>query len=126
MWQKVKKTIHDVEGGTVIQIRIPKHFKEDFYEICQQKAINPSYLLRNFIDEFIKENKKEEEFKMTLTEWKEQILEEVEGEVFISCVMEEVPWHKNTKRFQVYNNENTYDKLFDITLDDDENIITIE
>jgi hypothetical protein len=62
----------------------------------------------------------------TLSEWKEEMMEEVEGTVFISCVMQSVPFHQGTKRFQVYNEEGTYDKLFDITLDADENITNIE
>lgn len=53
------------------------------------------------------------------------MLEIVEGIVTISCVMENVPHHDSTKRFQVYNKENTFSKIFDITLDENENIIEI-
>jgi ABC-type uncharacterized transport system permease subunit len=47
----------------------------------------------------------------TLSDWKEEMMEEVEGTVIISCVMQNVPFHPGTKRFQVYNAEGTYDKL---------------
>lgn len=64
---------------------------------------------------------------MKLKEWKDKMMEEVEGTVFISCVMQEVPWHDNTTRYQVYNDEGTYDKLFNIAIDDDgETILSIE
>ncbi len=62
---------------------------------------------------------------MNLTEWKEKMQEEVEGEVFVSCIMEEVPHHPGTRRFQVYNAEGTFDRLFDITLNENEEIISI-
>lgn len=65
-------------------------------------------------------------YKMTLTEWEQQMMEEVEGTVFVSCIMDGVPYHTNTKRYQVYNEEGTYDKVFDITLDSDGYIIDIE
>ncbi len=63
---------------------------------------------------------------MTLTEWKEKMMEEVEGTVIISCVMREVPYHHNASRYQVYNEEGTYDKTFDITVDEDGEITNIE
>jgi hypothetical protein len=62
----------------------------------------------------------------TLSDWKEEMMEEVEGTVVISCIMENVPYHPNTKRFQVYNEEGTFNQTFDITLDADENITNIE
>lgn len=62
----------------------------------------------------------------TLTEWMEQMMEEVEGTVYVSCIMDNVPYHPDTKRFQVYNNEGTFDETFDITLDEDDYIIDIE
>lgn len=62
----------------------------------------------------------------TLTEWKQEMMEDVEGTVFISCIMENVPYHPNTKRFQVYNEEGTFDQTFDITLDEQQNIISID
>jgi hypothetical protein len=58
----------------------------------------------------------------TLQEWEQEMMEEVEGTVFVSCIMENVPYHPDTKRFQVYNEEGTFDQTFDITLDADENI----
>ncbi len=63
---------------------------------------------------------------MNLTEWKEEMLCSVEGETFISCVMEEVPHHPGTARYQGYNTEGTFDKLFDITLDESGEIIKID
>lgn len=63
---------------------------------------------------------------MTINEWKEEMMESVEGTVCISCVMPEVPFHQNTSRYQVYNSEGTYDKLFDITLDAEGNVTNIE
>ena len=62
----------------------------------------------------------------SLNAWMEEMEEKVEGKVFISCVMDKVPGHDNTKRYQVYNEEGTYNKTFDITLDEDKNIISIE
>lgn len=62
----------------------------------------------------------------TLQEWEQEMMEEVEGTVFISCIMENVPYHPNTKRFQVYNEEGTFDQTFDITLDEQQNIISID
>lgn len=66
------------------------------------------------------------EEKITLLEWQEEMMEEVEGNVFISCVMDEVPYHPGTKRYQVYNEEGTFDELFDVTIDDDGLITNIE
>jgi len=62
----------------------------------------------------------------TLTEWVQEMMEEVEGTVFVSCIMENVPFHPNTKRYQVYNEEGTFDQTFDITLDEEQNIINID
>ena len=62
----------------------------------------------------------------TLSDWKEEMMEEVEGTVIISCVMQNVPFHQGTKRFQVYSEEGTFNQTFDITLDADENITNIE
>lgn len=72
-----------------------------------------------------KENKKMKDRK-TLLEWQEEMEQVVEGTVFISCIMDEVPYHPNTKRYNVYNKEETYNEVFDITLDSDEYIIDIE
>jgi len=63
---------------------------------------------------------------MTITEWKEKMMEEVEGTVIISCVMNNVPWHSNTSRYQVYNEEGTFNKLYDITMNSKDEIICIE
>ena len=62
----------------------------------------------------------------TLTEWEQEMMEDVEGTVFISCIMENVPYHPNTKRFQVYNEEGTFNQTFDIALDEGQNIISID
>lgn len=70
--------------------------------------------------------KYEEELRMSINEWIEKMMEEVEGEVFVSCVMEEIPYHNSTKRYHVYNTEGTFDKLFDITIDEEDNITGIE
>ena len=66
------------------------------------------------------------ENKKTLLEWKEQMMEQVEGTVFISCIMDKIPFQENTKRFQVYNEEGTFNQTFDITLDVEGFIINIE
>lgn len=63
---------------------------------------------------------------MTIREWMENMIEEVEGQVRISCVMEQVPWHDNTSRYQVYNEEGTYNELFDITIDNNGKIISVK
>ena len=63
--------------------------------------------------------------KKTIQDWKEEMMEKVEGNVFIGCVMD-WPFHPNTKRFQVYNDERTFDEIYDITTDDDGYIISIE
>ena len=62
---------------------------------------------------------------MTINEWKEEKMAEVEGTVFISCVIQEVPHRPGTSRYQVYNQEGTFDRLFDITIKNGE-IVSIE
>jgi len=64
--------------------------------------------------------------KQTLLEWQQEMMEEVEGNVFIGCIMNEVPHHPGTKRYQVYNDEGTFDEIYDITIDDNGYIINIE
>lgn len=64
--------------------------------------------------------------KQTLTEWMEMMEQEVEGTVFISCIMDSVPYHPNTKRYNVYNEEETFDETYDITLDEEDFIIDIK
>lgn len=64
--------------------------------------------------------------KITLREWEEKMMEEVEGTVFVSCIMDEVPHHPGTKRYQVYNEEGTFNKLFDVTIGEDGLITNIE
>lgn len=54
---------------------------------------------------------------MTIYEWKESMREEVEGTVFISYIGN-VPHHENTSKYIVYNEENTFDRTFDITTDE--------
>jgi hypothetical protein len=63
---------------------------------------------------------------MTLTDWKVKMLEEAEGTVTISRVMDSVPHHENTSRYQVYNEEGSFDKLYDITTGDGGEIISID
>ena len=63
---------------------------------------------------------------MTISEWQEKMMEEVEGTVIVSCVMQNIPWHDNTSRYQVYNEEGTYDQLFDITSDENGEILKID
>ncbi len=63
---------------------------------------------------------------MTVEEWKEEKMAEVEGTVFISCVIQEVPHHPGTSRYQVYNEEGTYDRLYDIATDERGEIINIK
>lgn len=62
----------------------------------------------------------------TLSDWKEEMMEEVPGTVHISCIMDSVPFHQNVKRFQVYNDEGSFNQTFDITLDEEQNITNIE
>ena len=64
--------------------------------------------------------------KQTWLEWQQKMMEEVEGTVFISCIGNSIPYHPGTKRFQVYNEEDTYIEVFDITFDADGYIINIE
>lgn len=66
------------------------------------------------------------EEKITLEVWEENMMEEVEGTVHISCVMQEVPHHSRTSRYQVYNEEGTFDKTYDITIDNKGYITNIE
>lgn len=66
------------------------------------------------------------EEKITLLEWQEEMMQGIEGTVFISCIMDEVPHHPGTKRYQVYNEEGTFNELFDVTIDDDGLITNIE
>lgn len=64
--------------------------------------------------------------KITIQEWEHIMNEQVEGTVFISCIMDSVPHHPGTKRYQIYNEEGSYDEIYDITIDDDGYIINIE
>lgn len=64
--------------------------------------------------------------KKTIQDWKQEMMEEVEGNVFIGCIMNEVPHHQGTKRYQVYNDKGTFDETYDITTDDDGYIIDID
>jgi antitoxin component of RelBE/YafQ-DinJ toxin-antitoxin module len=115
-----------------IHIRINSDLKQQ----AQQHAAETGRTLAGLIEWLLKQELKNNgiaanrqegrKIMKTLTEWKEEMMEEVVGTVEISCIMEEVPHHPGTKRFQIYNQEGTYDKLFDITLDADENIINIE
>ena len=67
-----------------------------------------------------------EKHKITIKEWEHLMVENIEGTVFISCIMDEVPHHPGTKRFQVYNEEGSYDEIYDITTDDNGYIIDID
>ena len=64
--------------------------------------------------------------KQTIQDWKEDMMLEVLGTVFVSCVMDSVPFHPNTKRYHVYNEEGSYNEIYDITIDDDGYIIEID
>lgn len=76
--------------------------------------------------EEIKIQQKGREDMKTLSEWKEKMMEEVEGTVFVFCIMYDVPHHPGTRRYQVYNEEGTFNQTFDITLDANNNITHID
>ena len=50
--------------NTYMQIRMPKEMKDEFQRIANENAQNPSQLVRNWIKDYIEENKKEELNKM--------------------------------------------------------------
>ena len=57
--------------------------------------------------------KKEQKKFETWTKWEEEQLERYGGEVFVSNVMNPIPWHcENSRRYNIYNNED-----LDITVD---------
>ena len=38
--------------------------------------------------------------------WEDEQIEKYEGEVFVSKIMEPIPWHgPNSRRYNIYNNE---------------------
>lgn len=47
----------EVQKNAEIKIRLPKEEKEQFFNVCKSKAVNPSELLRQFITGYIKDNK---------------------------------------------------------------------
>jgi addiction module RelB/DinJ family antitoxin len=44
--------------NTTISIRISQTLKEQFYEICQKKGVNPSDFLRSYIIQIVQEEKR--------------------------------------------------------------------
>lgn len=48
----------DLTADVNYSIRIPKQLREDFKEICQNKLLNPSAVMRDFMIRFIEEHKK--------------------------------------------------------------------
>lgn len=42
---------------TQYQIILHSDTKKEFFRVCEKNAINPSQVVRNFIENFIKENK---------------------------------------------------------------------
>lgn len=48
----------DLSADVNYSIRIPKQLREDFKEICQNKLLNPSAVMRDFMIRFIEEQKK--------------------------------------------------------------------
>lgn len=49
----------EVQKNAEIKIRLSKEEKEQFFEVCKGKAVNPSELIRQFIASYTKENKKD-------------------------------------------------------------------
>lgn len=67
-----------------MQIRMPKEMKDEFQRIANENAQNPSQLVRNWIKDYIEENKKEELNKMlkevdvrVTSEWLQQNIEDL-------------------------------------------------
>ena len=63
---------------------------------------------------------------MNIQEWKESMMETNEGTVEIACVMQNVPHNANTSRYNVYDKECTYSKIYDVTTDADGNVISVD
>jgi len=113
-----------------IHIRI----NSDLKQAAKQHASDTGRTLAGLIEWLLKQELKKHSADRqggrkdmkTLTEWKEEMMEEVPGTVIISCVMQNVPFRQGTKRFQVYNEEGTFNQTFDITLDEEQNIISID
>ena len=105
-------------------IQLKEDQAEELRLLAFETRISESEHIRRALDAYLKNI--EEEVKMTLNEWQEKMMEETEGTVTISCVMQDVPHHENTSRYQIYNEEGTFDKLFDITVNDDGEITNIE
>ena len=52
----------------------------------------------------------------TWWKWEEEQLEKYEGEVFVSKIMDPIPWHSSTsRRYNIYNNEDL-DIIVDVKL----------
>jgi antitoxin component of RelBE/YafQ-DinJ toxin-antitoxin module len=114
---------------------IHARISSDLKKAAQQHAKDTGRTLAGLIEWLLRKELRENgiadrqernETMKTLEEWMEEMMEEVEGTVEISCVMDEVPHHPGTKRFEVYNEEGTFRKLYDITLDEEQNITNIE
>lgn len=46
--------------STVIRARVTEDFKEEFFEIAKKNEHNASYLIRNWMNDYIEQYKKEE------------------------------------------------------------------
>lgn len=62
---------------------------------------------------------------VNLSTWSDMMKDSVEGNVRITRVMQSVPLHEDTVRYQVYNEERTYDEVFDLKMNGDQ-IISID
>ena len=49
------------DNSAPLQIRIPPELKQRFDEVARRKATNKSLLIRNWIQEYVEENEKEED-----------------------------------------------------------------
>ncbi len=60
-------------------------------------------------------------------EWIEEQMEtECESPIHVECVMTSIPYHENESRYQVYSEDDAINKLFDLTFNDDRQIIKVE
>lgn len=61
---------------------------------------------------------------MTIEQWKDEQMEQVKGIVFISCLEFCVPISSGPSQYQVFNDQG-HDQLFNITVDEEGEIIEV-
>lgn len=60
-------------------------------------------------------------------EWiEEQMERESMSEIHVELIIKNLPFHENVSRYQVYNENDTINELFDLTFNDNGEIIKVD